>query len=125
VRHIEPSAFTRVGALGVEEQRVNVLIDIVEPHAAWAELGDGYRVEAHIVVYEAPSVVQVPSSAVFRRGAGWAAYRVDDGKAREIGVEIGQSTGRRVEIVKGLVPGNEVILHPSDRVSDGAEVTRR
>jgi HlyD family secretion protein len=125
VRHVEPSAFTRIGALGVEEQRVNVLIDIVVPHAEWAELGDGYRVEAHVVVYEAAAVVQVPSSAVFRRGANWAAYRVEAGKARETRVEIGQSTGQRVEIKKGLAPGAEVVLHPSDRVIDGVEVAPR
>jgi HlyD family secretion protein len=125
VRHIEPSAFTRIGALGVEEQRVNVLIDLVAPHAEWADLGDGYRVEAHIVVYRGAEVVQVPSSAVFRRSAGWAAYRIDAGKARETPVEIGQSTGQRVEIKKGLGRGAEVVLHASDRVRDGVEVVPR
>lgn len=125
VRHIEPSGFTRVGALGVEEQRVNVLIDLTEPRENWAALGDAYRVEAHIVIWEGKEVTQVPASAVFRRGEGWAVYRVDAGVARETRVQVGQTTGQHVQITQGLTPGASVVLHPSDRVSDGVQVEAR
>jgi HlyD family secretion protein len=125
VRHIEPSAFTRVGALGVEEQRVNVLIDIVAPNKDWQALGDGYRVEAHIIVWEGKDVVQVPASAVFRRDGDWALYRVEEEKARLTKVVTGHSTGQSIEITKGLEPADQVIVHPSDRVADGVAVRPR
>jgi HlyD family secretion protein len=125
VRRVEPAAFTRLSALGVEEQRVNVLIDLVSPREKWAALGDGYRVEAAIVVWEAADVVKAPASAVFRRDEKWAVYRIDDGRARSTSVEIGHRTARDVEIVQGLAPGSEVIVHPGDRITDGVEVERR
>src|SRR5690606_27346701 len=82
VRLVEPSAFSRVSALGVEEQRVNVIIDLLDPHDVWSALGDGYGVEARIVVWEHEDVVYAPASAVFRHGSGWAVFTVKDGKAR-------------------------------------------
>lgn len=125
VRHVEPSAITRLSALGIEEQRVNVLIDLTSPPAAWAALGDGYRVEAHIVVWEGADVIRVPASALFRHGDGWALFRVIDRVARLTPVELGQRTMREVEIVKGLGSGERVILHPSDKISDGVKVAAR
>jgi len=125
VRRVEPSAFTRLSALGVEEQRVNVLIDLVPARERWASLGDGYRVEAHVVVWERPDAIKVPASAVFRHAQGWAAYRVEQGAARLTRVEVGERTGREVEIVDGLAPGARVIVYPSDRVADGARVRQR
>lgn len=121
VRRIEPSAFTQVSALGVEEQRVNLLIDLLSPQAHWAALGDGYRVEAHIVVW-AGTVLKVPTSALFRQGAGWALFRVDDGVARLTPVEVGERTAREAAVVRGLSAGQRVIVHPSDRITDGVKV---
>lgn len=122
VRKVEPSAFTRVSALGVEEQRVNVVIDLDAHEEA---LGDGYRVEAHIVVWEAAEVVRVPASAVFRHEAGWAVYRVEGGIARLTTVEIGQRNGKQVEIRRGLEPPATLVLHPSDRIRDGVAAVAR
>ena len=125
VRLIEPSAFTRVSALGVEEQRVNVVIDLDEPHERWASLGDGYRVEAHIVIWQAEDVLHVPASAVFRHDGGWAVYVIRDGIAKLNTVEIGRRTGLSTQVTDGLAVGDHVIVHPSDRVVDGIEVVTR
>jgi HlyD family secretion protein len=125
VRRIEPSAFTRLSSLGVEEQRVNVLIDLTSPREKWRTLGDGYRVEAHIVVWEADDVVRVPASSVFRHGQGWAAYRVEGDRARLTPVEIGERTGREVQVKRGIRPGTRVVLYPSDQLGEGARVKSR
>jgi HlyD family secretion protein len=125
VARVEPSAFTRISALGVEEQRVNVRIDLIEPRAKWAALGDGYRVEAQIVVWESDAVVTVPTSAVFRSAGEWTLYVVDDDRARLTRIELGESTPRQVQVLSGLEPGRRVVIHPSDRVRDGVKVAPR
>ena len=125
VRRVEPSAFTKISALGVDEQRVNVIIDLDAPPEVWAELGDGYRVEARIVVGEAKDVIKVDDSAVFRHGGGWAVYRVDGGKAALTPIEIGARNGLEVEVVEGLDADATVIAHPSDQVEDGRRVRPR
>lgn len=126
VRRVEPSAFTRLSALGVEEQRVNVLVDVISERSKWSALNDGYRVEAAIIVWEALNVTKVPASAVFRRGDSWALFRIDGGIAHLIPVHIGHRTTREVEVLDGkLTPGARVILHPSDRVGDGTKVVAR
>jgi len=125
VRLVEPSAFSRTSALGVEEQRVNVIIDLVAPREQWASLGDGYRVEAHIVVWEAADVVQVPPSSLFRHGDGWAVYQVEGELVRLVPVKIGERTPSAVQITEGLAPGAEVVAHPSDRIRDGVAVAPR
>lgn len=122
VRSIEPAAFTRVSALGVDEQRVNVLIDLPERPET---LGDGFRVEARMTVWQAPNVITVPASAVFQRGAGWRVFVVDHGRARLRQVEIDHRTGASVEIVRGLTPGMKVVLFPSDKIEDGARIRAR
>lgn len=122
VRLVEPAAFTRVSALGVEEQRVNVIIDFVDPPGA---LGDGFRVEAGIVTWEAPEVLTVPASALFRDGTTWNVFAVRDGRARTQRVEIGHRTPAAVEVVRGLESGDEVVLFPSDKVRDGTRVKER
>lgn len=125
VRIIEPSAFTRMSALGVEEQRVNAVIDIVAPRAEWQTLGDGYRVEARITVWHKDDAIKVPASAVFRQGDGWAVYRVDGKLARLQAVTIGERTASDVQIVEGIEAGAKVVLHPSDRIRDGIEILAR
>jgi HlyD family secretion protein len=122
VRRIEPAGFTKISALGVEEQRVNVLLDFVDPAAAWGALGDAYRVEVRIVIWEASSVLKVPTSALFRQGTQWAVYRVEDGRARRTLVELGRQTGPEAEVIKGLSEGDRVIVHPADTLEDGGKV---
>ena len=122
VRTIEPAAFTRVSALGVDEQRVSVIIDLDTPLAERTSLGDGYRLDAHIVVWESSDVATAPSSAVFRSGGAWAVYAVRDGRARLVRVGVGRRNATRVEITSGLEPGEVVVMHPSDRLADGSRV---
>ena len=124
-RIVEPSAFTRLSALGVEEQRVSVVIDFDDPLERRAELGDGYRVEARIVSWENADVIAIPSSAAFRRVDGWAVFVVDQGRARLQKVEIGERSMTEVQILSGVAEGQEVILHPSDKVEDGARIATR
>lgn len=123
VRRIEPSGFTKVSALGVEEQRVNVILDLVEAGDEDPVLGDAYRVDVRIVVWEAADVVQVPTAALFRHGAGWAVYEIRDRRARLTPVEIGRQTGRDAEVAAGLSEGATVVVHPADSLADRARVT--
>lgn len=125
VRNIEPQAFTRLSALGVEEQRVNVVIDLDSERAQWERLGDGWRVEAGVLVWSAPDVAQVPLSAVFRSGGSWAAYRVRDGVVELVPIELGQRDGRMAEVLAGLGQGDAVVAYPSDTVEVGAQVVAR
>lgn len=125
VRLVEPSAFTRLSALGIEEQRVNAVLDIDRPYEEWKSLGDGYRVEAKIEVWRADDVLKVPSSALFRHEEGWAVFVVRDELAALVPVEIGRRNGLEAQIEAGLEPGERVIVHPSDRVQDGTMVTWR
>ena len=119
VRLVEPSAFTKVSALGVEEQRVNVIADFVEPQP---QLGDGYRVEARILVWEGTDILTAPSSALFRHRGEWAVFVEKDGVARRRIVRAGRANPLRFEVLDGLAPGDRVILHPSDLVDDGTRV---
>jgi len=125
VRVVEPSAFTRLSALGVQEQRVNVIIDLDEPPELWEALGDGYRVEARIIVWEAEDVAKVPASAVFRHGEGWAVYAVEGQIAHLREVEVGRRNGLEVQVLDGLDADATVVVHPSERVVDGVEVVQR
>lgn len=125
VRMIEPSAFTRLSALGVEEQRVNAIIDIDEPKSVWSALGDGYRIEARMTVWHGKEVLQAPMSAAFRQGDGWAVFIVRDKRAKIAPIEIGHRNAGAVEIVNGLREGQTVIVHPGDRVTDNVRVDVR
>lgn len=125
VRLVEPSAFTRLSSLGVEEQRVNAVLDIDQPYEDWASLGDGYRVEAKITIWRAEDVLKVPSSALFRHEDGWAVFAVRDTLAELVPVEIGRRNGLEAQIESGLEAGERVILHPSDRVEEGTMVSWR
>ena len=125
VRRVEPSGFMKVSALGVEEQRVNVLMDFDDPVAASALLGDGYRAEVRIVVWEADDVVQVPTSALFRQGENWAVYVLDGASARLTTVTVDHRNSQWAEVLQGLSPGDEVVVHPPDTLTAGTEVSRR
>jgi HlyD family secretion protein len=102
-----------------------VLIDLVEPREKWERLGDAYRVEARIVVWEGEHVLKVPAGALFRRGEGWAVFRVIDGKARLAPVRIGHGNGVETEVLEGLEESDRVVVHPSDRVREGVAVVPR
>jgi HlyD family secretion protein len=125
VRVVEPAGFTKVSALGVEEQRVHVISEIVSPQSTWQRLGDGYRVEASFVLWEGAGVLQVPSSALFRHGEGWAVFVVEAGRARRRAVETGHRSGLSTEITSGLKEGETVITHPDRSVEDGTRVRPR
>ena len=122
VRLVEPAAFTKYSALGVEEQRVNVVVDITTPIEQRRTLGDNFRVEAHVVVWESDKVLKVPSSGLFRRANDWAALTVRHGQAQLIPVKAGRSSGTEIQVLEGLREGDEVILYPGDRVKDGQRV---
>ncbi|MBK1719849.1 efflux RND transporter periplasmic adaptor subunit [Thiocystis violacea] len=125
VERVEPVAFTKISALGVEEQRVWVIASLVSPRAAWRRLGDAYRLNARFVLWEAEDVLQVPSSGLFRWGEAWALFLVDDGRARSREVEVGRRGALRTELRRGLEPGDQVIVHPDREVIDGARVKVR
>jgi HlyD family secretion protein len=125
VRRVEPSGFTRVSALGIEEQRVNVILEPVGNGPGWARLGDGFRVEARIVLERADDVLRAPAGAVFRLGEGWAVFRATDGRLEEVLVEVGRRTPAWIEILSGLEEGDRVVVYPGDRAADGARFTER
>jgi HlyD family secretion protein len=125
VRTIEPVGFTKVSALGVEEQRVFVIVDITTPRQEWQRLGDGYRVETAFVLWEAEDVLQVPSSALFRSGDEWSLFRVIDGRARISAVQLGQRSGITTEILSGVSEGDIILNHPSENLDEGSRVRSR
>jgi len=125
VSKIEPGGFTKVSALGVEEQRVWIIIAFTSPREQWQRLGDGYRVEASFILWEANNVLQVPASALFRDGDGWAAFAIEQGKAVKRSIQIGQRNGLNAQVISGIREGERVIVHPDDRVHQGASVAAR
>jgi HlyD family secretion protein len=124
VRRVEPSGFMKVSALGVEEQRVNVIIDLTDVPEG-GSLGDGYRVEVRIVIWRDASTFKVPVGSLFRRGDGWAVFLVDSGRTRLQAVQLGQRNDRDGQVLKGLSEGQVVVLHPPDTLADGARVVVR
>jgi HlyD family secretion protein len=122
VRRVEPSGFTKISALGVEEQRVNVLLDPAGSAAPWSALADGFRVVVHVTIWEGHDVVRVPVSALFRQGNGWATFVVRGQRAVRTAIAVGHASDEAAEILAGLRPGDQVIVHPSDRVRDGVRV---
>jgi HlyD family secretion protein len=123
VRLVEPAAFTKVSALGVEEQRVNAVADLLTPPEQRNNLGDSFRVEAKIIVWEAADALKVPAGALFRQGQEWAAFILADGRAKLQLVKVGRSSGTETQVLSGLDPDTTVILYPSSRVHDGQKVT--
>src|SRR6516162_1035847 len=125
VVRIDPAGFLKVSALGIEEQRVRVTIDFADPPEAWSRLGHDYRVIVHVAIWSADDALTVPVSALFRKGDDWAVFAVEDGRARTALVKIGHRNNRVAEVLAGLAAGAEVVLHPSDRISDGTKVVQR
>lgn len=125
VRRVEPSAFTRVSALGIDEQRVNVLIAVTSPRSTWAALGDGYHVQVRLTLWESQDVLRVPQGALFRHGNGFAVFRLEGNVARRVDISVGQRGEAEAEVLQGLTAGDQLIFHPSDRVQDGVRVVAR
>jgi len=125
VRRIDPAAVTKVSALGIEEQRVNAVLDLADPPEKWSGLGHDFRVIVRIEVWSGADVVRVPLGALFRSGGEFAVFRIADGRAVLTPIVIGHRDRTHAEVTTGIAPGDRVILHPSDRVSDGVRVEDR
>ena len=125
VRRIEPAGFTKVSALGVEEQRVWVIVDISSEHAAWQRLGDAYRVNARFVLDRRSGVVRVPATALFRTAEGWAVFREQSGRAVATAISLGLQGGAWAEVRDGLAPGETVVVHPGRDLEDGRRIRVR
>lgn len=124
VRLVEPAAFTKVSALGVEEQRVNVVVDLVTPAAERKSLGDNFRVEGRILIWEDARALKVPSGALFRRNGAWAAFVCTGESVQVRPLEVGRTSGPETQILSGLKEGDEVVLYPGDRLQDGQRIHR-
>ena len=122
VRLVEPAAFTKVSALGVEEQRVNVVADLLTPSDQRRSVGDNFRVEAKIIIWETDQALKVPAGALFRRGENWAAFVLNGSRAHLKTIKAGRSSGTEIQILEGIKPGEQVILYPGGRVQDGQRV---
>lgn len=128
VRLVEPSAFTKISALGIEEQRVRVVLDfeqIADDSDPKSQLGDGYRVEARIVIWEGTDVLMIPAGALFRQGRDWSVFRNDNGMARTTLVEIGRRNDTHAEVLSGLNADDEIVVHPGDQLTEGVRISRR
>jgi HlyD family secretion protein len=125
VRRVEPHGFLKVSALGVEEQRVNVVSDFLAPRGQWAALGDGYRVQTQVITWAGEDVLQVETGALFRHGSGWAVFAVKGGRARLVTIELGHRGDLAAEVIDGLTEGDKVVLHPSDTIDEGSRVRGR
>jgi HlyD family secretion protein len=125
VRRVEPTAFTKISALGVEEQRVRVIVDFTSPRQQWDRLGDGYRVEARFLVWEEDGILTVPATALFPQGDGWAVFVIEGGAARSRTVGIGRRNGLSAQVLNGLKEGDRVVLHPATTIKDGTLVTEQ
>ena len=122
VRTVEPVGFTKISALGVEEQRVLVIADIVSPPEEWQRLGDGYRVEAQFVLWEEAEVLQIPGNTLFRRSDGWAVFVIEAGVARRREVTLGRRNGLAAQVLSGVHQGETLIAHPDEAIDEGVEV---
>jgi len=125
VRLVEPAAFTKISALGVEEQRVNVVLDFAEPLDRLQTIGDGFRVEAHVVVFRQENALKAPVGALFRDGAGWAVFALDGTRAQKRAVKVARRNSVEAMVEDGLKEGERVVVYPSDALKDGARVSVR
>jgi HlyD family secretion protein len=125
VRRVEPSGFLKISALGVEEQRVNVIVDFDNSTDTPKKLGDGYRVEVRVVVSEVNEALKIPLGSLFRHGEVWAAFTIEDGRARVRELQLGQRNDVEAEIVMGLAEGVPIVIHPPDTLTEGMRVTKR
>lgn len=125
VRTVEPIGFTKISALGVEEQRVWIIVDILSPPEAWQSLGDGYRVEAEFLIWQQDDVLAIPDAAIFKIGEQWSTFVIEGGRAKLRSLAIGQRNGLVVQVHDGLAAGEQVIVYPDERIEDGVRVRGR
>jgi HlyD family secretion protein len=125
VRRVEPFGFTKVSALGIEEQRVNVIIDFTSPKEAWSRIAHGYQVDVRIVLWRGGKVLKIPLTALFRESEKWAVFVEQEGKASRRGVTLGKRTGLEAEVLSGLSTGDRVVVHPGDRIAEGVQIETR
>jgi HlyD family secretion protein len=125
VRLLEPFGYTKISALGIEEQRVRVLMDFTDPPEKWSMLGHGYRVVGKVQIWDGKHVLELPMGALFRDGPRWAVYKLEEGRARLQHVELGHLNDTEAEVLSGVAEGDQVILHPSDRIYEGVPVRPR
>jgi len=125
VRRVEPYGFTKTSALGIDEQRVNVIIDLTAPPGTWVRLGHGFRVEARVVLWARDDAIRLPLTALFREGEQWAVFVNESGRATQRVVEVGRDNGLEADIAAGLEVGDQVVLHPGDRIAEGVRVRAR
>jgi HlyD family secretion protein len=125
VRRIEPFGFTKVSALGIEEQRVNVIIDFTSPKADWARIAHGYQVDVRIVLWEGKKILKLPLTALFRDGNTWAVFVEQNGRAKQRQISIGHRTGFEAEVTEGVTSGERIVVHPSDKIAEGVLLSTR
>jgi HlyD family secretion protein len=125
VARIDPAGFTKLSALGIEEQRVRTIIDLTESPKSWSRLGHDFRVIVDVTTWRSDDELTVPVAGLFREGEDWAVFRVHEGRARTTRVTIGQRNSRVAQVLAGLAEGEQIVLHPSDRVGDGTRVAAR
>ncbi|MDF2179975.1 HlyD family efflux transporter periplasmic adaptor subunit [Aliiglaciecola sp. CAU 1673] len=125
VKRVEPFGFTKISALGIEEQRVNVVLDITSDYDLWQHLGHGYQVDVRVVLWQQDAVLQVPLTALFRDKKQWTLFVAKNGEAQKRGVEVGHMTDKTAQILDGLSEGEEIVLYPSEGVEDGVAITTR
>ncbi|MEM7412875.1 MAG: HlyD family efflux transporter periplasmic adaptor subunit [Myxococcota bacterium] len=125
VRRVEPFGYTKVSALGIEEQRVNVVLDITSPHGVWSRLAHGFQLDVHVVLWESDTALQVPLTALFRDGESWAVFVREAGRARIRSVVVGRRNGQSAEILDGLQEGDAVVVYPSERIEAGIRLEPR
>jgi HlyD family secretion protein len=125
VTRVDPAGFVKISSLGIEEQRVRTWIDFTDPPEVWAQLGHDYRVIVHVTIWQDDTVLTAPAGAFFRKGNDWAVFAIRDGRARSVLVTLGQRNNQTAQILSGLSEGDKVVLHPSDRISEGVAVAQR
>ena len=125
VKRVDPAAFTKISALGIEEQRVKAILEITDPPAKWTGLGHEYRVFVHITIWQSENALQIPLSALFRWEGNWAVFKVEDGRAKLTRITAGQINSSHVQVLSGLNAGETVIVHPSDLIADGVQIELR
>jgi HlyD family secretion protein len=125
VRRVEPFGFTKVSALGIEEQRVNVIIDFTSPQADWKRIAHGYQVDVRIVLWRGEQVLKIPLTALFRDAKQWSVFIEQQGMAKQRRVGIGYRTGFEAEVTEGLHPGERIIVHPSDKIKTDVLIEAR
>ncbi len=125
VRRVEPFGFTKVSALGIEEQRVNVIIDFTSPREEWSRIAHGFQVDVRIVLWEGKDVLKLPLTALFRDNSNWAVFVESDGVASKRDVKLGRRTGLEAEVLSGLKAGERIVVHPSDKITQGVDIVDR